>query len=34
MYHARPVLIEYIDDGKWHHVGGDWKIRDTENRLD
>ena len=34
MFHARPVLIEYFDDGSWHHIGGDWKIRTATNGLD
>ena len=34
MYHARAVLIEYIGKDNWHHVGGDWKIRGTDNGLD
>ena len=31
MFHARPVLIEYHDDGSWRHVGGDWKVRNATN---
>lgn len=34
MFHARPVLIEYLDDGSWRHIGGDWKIRSAANGLD
>ena len=34
MFHARPVLIEYLDDGSWRHIGGDWKIRSAGNGLD
>jgi 2,3-bisphosphoglycerate-dependent phosphoglycerate mutase len=34
MFHARPVLIEYLDDGSWRHIGGDWKIRSATNGLD
>ncbi len=34
MFHARPVLIEYLDDGSWRHIGGDWKIRNAANGLD
>ncbi len=34
MHYAHPVLIEYQADGNWRHVGGDWKIRGTENGLD
>ena len=34
MFHARPVLIECLDDGSWRHIGGDWKIRSAGNGLD
>ena len=34
MFHARPVMIEYLDDGGWRHIGGDWKIRGADNGLD
>ena len=34
MFHARPVLIEYLDDDSWRHIGGDWKIRSAGNGLD
>ena len=34
MYHAHPVLVEFVDDDDWRHVGGDWKARDARNGLD
>ena len=34
MFHARPVMFEYLDDGSWRHIGGDWKIRNASNGLD
>ena len=34
MFHAQPVLLEYIVDGGWRHIFGDWKIRDLDNGLD
>ena len=34
MFHAQPVLLEYIVDGGWRHILGDWKIRDMDNGLD
>ena len=34
MFHARPVLIESLEDGSWRHIGGDWKIRNASNGLD
>ncbi|MGB5442463.1 MAG: hypothetical protein WBN57_07545, partial [Gammaproteobacteria bacterium] len=27
MFHCQPVLLEYLADGKWIHVGGEWKVR-------
>jgi len=27
MYHGRPVFLEFLDDGSWHHIEGKWKIR-------
>ena len=27
MYHVRPVYLERLPDGRWRHVGGDWKRR-------
>ncbi len=29
MYHCRPVYLELLPDNNWHHIGGEWKIRDT-----
>lgn len=34
MFHAQPVFIEYLHDGGWRHVGGDWKVRNASNGLD
>ncbi len=34
MFHARPVLFEYLDDDSWRHIGGDWKVRNAKNGLD
>jgi len=28
MHHGRPVLLESDADGRWHHIAGDWKLRD------
>lgn len=33
MYHAQPVFLERIG-GRWHHVGGSWKIRQREAHAD
>lgn len=27
MHHARPVYLEWLTDGRWAHVGGEWKQR-------
>jgi broad specificity phosphatase PhoE len=31
MYHCQPVyferLIDHMDDNRWRHIGGEWKIR-------
>ena len=31
MFHAVPVYLEMSDNGDWHHVGGEWKIRDARS---
>jgi 2,3-bisphosphoglycerate-dependent phosphoglycerate mutase len=31
MYHASPIYLEYAEDGKWCHIGGDWKVRAQHN---
>ncbi len=27
MYHASPIYLEYLSDGHWRHIAGDWKVR-------
>lgn len=27
MYHATPVYLQYMPDGHWRHITGEWKIR-------
>ncbi len=34
MYHARPVYLEWTADGRWAHIGGDWKQRHKTPLLD
>ena len=34
MHYAQPVLIEYIGDDSWRHIGGNWKTRRTDDGLD
>ena len=31
MYHCQPVLLEYLSNGHWRQIGGDWKVRDSGN---
>ena len=31
MYHCRPVMLEYLPEGQWRHVGGEWKVRAAYN---
>lgn len=30
MFHADPLLLEYLPSGDWHHLAGEWKVRDRE----
>jgi hypothetical protein len=32
MYHARPVFLEYLPNGGWRHIGGNWKVRAQDSR--
>ncbi len=32
MHHARPVLLEYLADGSWCHLRGEWKVRGANSR--
>ncbi|MBT4605930.1 MAG: phosphoglycerate mutase, partial [Gammaproteobacteria bacterium] len=27
MYHADPILIEQLRDGRWQRIAGEWKVR-------
>ena len=33
MYHAQPVFLEYLPDGSWQHVQGEWKVRGADSRC-
>ncbi|MEN8204941.1 MAG: histidine phosphatase family protein [Pseudomonadota bacterium] len=33
MFHCQPVMLEYIPDGSWHHVEGDWKVRTLQSSF-
>ena len=33
MFHSQPVLLEYLPDGQWRHIGGDWKVRESGNEF-
>ena len=34
MFHARPVALARDSAGRWHHAGGDWKMRHADDRPD
>lgn len=29
MFHAEPVYLEFTAEKQWHHIAGEWKIRNT-----
>lgn len=31
MHHARPVFVEYLPDGSWRQLQGEWKVRGTDS---
>lgn len=31
MFHSEPILLELAEDGCWHHIGGEWKVRAKKN---
>jgi broad specificity phosphatase PhoE len=33
MFHCQPVMLEYLPDGNWCHVEGDWKVRTPQSRF-
>lgn len=33
MYHCRPIFLELLPDDNWHHIGGEWKIRENNNYI-
>ena len=34
MYHAQPILLEYLADEGWKHIDGEWKVRGSESYAD
>ena len=34
MYHATPVALQQQADGSYQHVAGEWKVRDSREKLD
>jgi 2,3-bisphosphoglycerate-dependent phosphoglycerate mutase len=32
MHYAQPIYLEYLADGSWQHVAGEWKVR-TEKSI-
>ncbi len=33
MYHAQPVLLEYLPSGEWRHESGAWKVRGPSHQA-
>jgi len=33
MFHCRPVMLEYMTNGSWRHVEGDWKVRAQQSSF-
>ena len=33
MFHCQPVMLEYLPDGSWCHVVGDWKVRPLQDSF-
>ena len=33
MFHCQPVMLEYVPDGDWRHVEGDWKVRTLQSSF-
>jgi len=34
MFHASPIYFELMSDGSWQHNAGNWKQRQTTDKLD
>ncbi len=33
MHHAATIFIELLEDGSWKHVGGEWKVRSSQDVM-
>ena len=33
MYHGQPVILEFVEDGCWRHIAGEWKIRASHSTF-
>ena len=33
MYHTRPIYLEYLYNGMWRHVEGEWKLRAADTAF-
>jgi 2,3-bisphosphoglycerate-dependent phosphoglycerate mutase len=33
MFHCQPLMLEYLPDGSWRHVEGNWKVREESSRF-
>jgi broad specificity phosphatase PhoE len=33
MFHCQPVVLEYLLDGHWRHIAGEWKVRSEDSQF-
>lgn len=33
MFHCQPIFIEYLNDGSWQHISGEWKVRKAHSQY-
>ena len=33
MHHCQAVMLEYLPDGHWCHIAGEWKVRSEDSRF-
>ena len=33
MFHGRPVFVELLQDGRWSHIDGEWKVRAVNSEF-
>ncbi|MFV1921527.1 MAG: histidine phosphatase family protein [Methylotenera sp.] len=32
MHHTQPIYLEYVSDGTWQHIAGEWKLRSKHSK--